>query len=610
MRCAAHFWWCVLLVAGIAGMEAPEARAGQLGALVSPGSLAKAHAAFEGVRNCATCHEAGRRVTVARCLGCHKPIAERIARKVGVHRAAGNDCVACHVEHAGRDAELRRMNVTTFNHSADTGFPLDGKHGPIARDCAMCHTQRTYLAARPACATCHTDVHKRSLGTTCTACHSTTVAFKDADTVFDHNKARFPLTGAHKPVACVGCHTTAGQFTPLRFDTCAACHMSPHRTTLGPSCTTCHTTNTWTTATVAHDRTRFPLVGSHVKVSCEKCHVSGDMAKPVRFEQCSQCHVNVHRESIKDDCRTCHTETSFHVAGPTGPAARFDHSARTGYALEGKHAAATCRQCHKSLSDATVPLARKAVDYSGARTECVSCHTDEHKGEYGVRCQACHRTTTTFDVKGFTHLRHPEFFDGEHGAVKCVSCHVPEGVLRPSRVGAAIVSFSPSSPPTECRSCHSDIHLGQLASTCETCHGVKGSRFAAIAFSHERTTLPLTGRHREIACVKCHASETARFPARTGTATRYAPVATTCRACHADPHLGQVNGNCETCHSTTTFTLTTYTHDGLSDLFGGFHGKLACQACHTRETGLFPAGRGTAVRYRVGRTCAACHQGF
>ena len=610
---ATRIGWCILVVAGMVGSLASDARAGQLGALVSPGPLTKAHAALEGVRNCATCHEAGRKVTVARCLRCHAPIAERIVRKTGVHKAAGSDCVACHVEHAGRDAEMRRMDAKIFNHATETGFPLDGKHAPLARDCAVCHKQRTFLNTRQACVTCHADPHKGSLGASCTTCHSTSVAFKATATSFDHARARFPLTGAHQQVKCEACHTSGqDHFRGLPFESCTSCHTSPHRSALAPTCTACHATMSWTTNTVAHDRTRFPLVASHVLVACEKCHVSRDMTKPLKFEQCALCHVNVHRDSLKEDCRACHTETSFHVSGPSGPAAKFDHAGRTGYALEGRHAALTCRKCHAGLSEDAVPLAKKVLDFSGAKTACVSCHADEHKGEYGPACQACHRMSTTFKSAdaGFTHLRRTDFFDGEHAAVKCVECHVPEGRTRPSRSGPALVSSAASSPPMECRACHGDVHLGQFAQACESCHDVKGRGFAAVAFSHARTRLPLDGRHKEIECVKCHLTETALFPARTGTATRYAPMVTTCRTCHADPHLGQMSGTCDTCHSATTFALPGYTHEGMSDFFGGFHGKYTCVSCHKRETGLFPAGEGTAVRYRVGRTCAACHQGF
>jgi len=602
-------WWLLMAALMVAG-SARAARAGQLGELVSPGPLARAHAALEGVKNCASCHEAGRRVTVAKCLTCHAPIADRIARKVGVHRSAGTDCVACHVEHAGRDAELRQFDMRTFNHSADTSFPLDGMHASLARSCAMCHKQRSFLTLKANCSSCHTDVHKGALGPNCTGCHTTAVPFAKTSGVFDHSRTRFPLTGSHKQVMCVQCHTTGQQFRGLAFESCSSCHMSPHRSTSFPAtCTNCHTPDSWSTRMVAHDKTRFPLAGAHAQVACEKCHVSGDMARPIKFDQCSTCHANVHGDSIKGDCRSCHTETSFHVTGPTGAAAKFDHATRTGFALEGKHAALECRKCHTSISASAVPLARKNVDFRGARTACVSCHMDPHKSENGLRCEACHRPAT-FDVKTFRHPNHPEFYAGEHAAVACVKCHVPEGRLRPVRTGQAIVSFSPVGPSTTCRTCHSDVHLGQLGTSCETCHDVKGARFAPVLFAHQQTPFPLTGRHGMLDCIKCHTSETSDFPAGHGTATRFAPMSSTCSMCHKDPHLGQMGATCETCHTTTTFSLPNYVHKGMDDFFVGVHAGLACQSCHKRETGSFPAGPGITVRYRVGRTCAACHKGF
>jgi hypothetical protein len=113
----------LFLLAAVTG-----ARAGQLGSLVSPGPLARAHAALEGVAKCTQCHQAGRQVSAPRCLACHGPIAQRIAARTGVHRAVGNDCASCHTEHAGVTADLRHFDTRTFNHQTETRFPLDGQH--------------------------------------------------------------------------------------------------------------------------------------------------------------------------------------------------------------------------------------------------------------------------------------------------------------------------------------------------------------------------------------------------------------------------------------------------------------------------------------------------
>jgi hypothetical protein len=283
--------------------------------------------------------------------------------------------------------------------------------------------------------------------------------------------------------------------------------------------------------------------------------------------------------------------------------------ARTGFALEGKHVTLTCRQCHLNLSPSGVPLPQQHVDFGGAKTACASCHMDPHKGDNGPKCQACHRTTT-FDVKSFTHPRQPDFYRGQHAQVTCVGCHVPEGRLRPTRVGGTLISFAPATPTMECRTCHNDVHLGQLGAACESCHDIGAARFAPAGFSHGKTHFPLAGRHALLECVSCHAEQTGQFPAGVGKAKRYAPMLSTCRTCHEDPHLGQLSETCETCHGNATFTMATFVHRGMDDFFGGFHGGLTCQSCHKQETGVFPARRGTAVRYRLERTCAACHKGF
>ncbi|MEQ1897707.1 MAG: hypothetical protein ABL971_10025 [Vicinamibacterales bacterium] len=317
------------------------------------------------------------------------------------------------------------------------------------------------------------------------------------------------------------------------------------------------------------------------------------MTEPVRHDRCAACHADAHRGSVKEDCRTCHTDTSF-------KGAPFDHAGQTRFALDGKHVGLACAKCHTSVSDQRVPLAKKVLDYRDAKIECVSCHADRdpHKGQFGRTCDSCHRAAT-FSVKGFIHSRAPEFYAGQHATVACEKCHVPDKMLRPGTPAAM-----------QCVSCHNDVHLGQVGAQCERCHGVEDAKFAAKKFSHEQSRYPLTGKHRQTECTKCHHEETRAFPSRTGTAVAFARIVTECAACHKDPHIGQVDLRCETCHQTASFAITPFVHKGMDDFFGGFHRKYACKDCHKAETGTFPAGKGTTVRFLVGRTCAACHPRF
>ncbi len=173
-----------LVTAGLA-LAAASASGQNIGALVSPGPLSRAHAKLEGIENCQKCHEPGRKVTAARCLQCHKPIADEISGRRGVHRAVNGDCVSCHVEHAGRDADIRPIDTKSFKHLEETGFPLDGKHAALAANCAQCHKIRSFLGLSPACASCHLDPHKGALGPDCARCHATSVGFKETERAFD-----------------------------------------------------------------------------------------------------------------------------------------------------------------------------------------------------------------------------------------------------------------------------------------------------------------------------------------------------------------------------------------------------------------------------------------
>lgn len=616
----------------------------QLGALMSPGALSRPHASLEGADNCVKCHEPGRKVTATLCLRCHKPVADRIARKKGVHRAVTTDCVTCHVEHMGTDAELRPIDVKRFDHAKEAGFPLDGRHASLAGACQQCHKVRSYLAAKADCASCHADVHKPTLGTACERCHSVAAPFKDSGGTFDHAKAAFPLAGAHQKVACATCHVNR-QYTGLKFATCTSCHKDPHESGFGAACTSCHTVESWTTRKVDHSKTRFPLLGLHAAVACTKCHATAATKATLRFDTCAACHADPHKGSFREDCRSCHNEKGF-------ARAPFDHT-RTRFPLMDKHAAVPCSGCHTTaalLTGARAPAAARAVDFRGLQPACASCHNDVHQGELGASCERCHGAAT-FTVGTFTHEGEAAFYAGVHAPVACAGCHRPAapGTAAPAPANAPfapaartpavataagrrpggkspVVAAAAPPPPraTErpllavrftglaktCVSCHADTHLGQLAGSCDRCHSLAGPKFAVAGFAHDRTRYPLTGRHATVACAACHKKETGSFPAGHGTTSRFTPIDTQCATCHADAHDGQLDAKCDTCHSTAaTFALAKYTHRGraMDRFFVGRHEKATCKACHAPIPGKSGPGGHPVMNYRVEATCTACH---
>ncbi|MGE5412932.1 MAG: hypothetical protein ACM3NW_02065, partial [Syntrophomonadaceae bacterium] len=581
-------WTPLLLVLGPV-LAPPRSGGGQdLGTLISPGKLSKAHAKLEGIENCQKCHEPGRKVTAEKCLACHKPVAERIAARKGVHRDVKDDCVTCHVEHAGVDAELRPFDPKKFDHAKETGFPLDGLHAPLAAKCESCHKERSFLAAKPACASCHNDVHKGRLGSDCAHCHTTAVAFKETTRSFDHSRTAYPLTGAHVTVKCAACHRTP-DYKVAKFDACNDCHKDPHAKPLGV-CQSCHTTDSFkATKKIEHDKTAFPLVGRHAAVPCATCHVKPATEVHLKFGKCADCHQDPHKGVFKGaDCATCHNESGFKKAAP------FDHAAKTGYALDGKHASVACAACHKGASVAPgTPLSKMSVDFLGAKKDCATCHADPHRGELGIRCETCHNTTV-FKVASFQHPRFPEFFTGRHATAPCETCHK----TAPAAAGKTPVRLF-KGVSTDCATCHKDAHAGQLGATCQTCHGTQDWKIAG--YKHQDKSLAgfFVGKHAATPCEKCHKPSEA--PAAPGAPpTRlFKGVSTACAKCNNDPHLGQLGAQCQTCHGAETWKLPAYKHQNksLAEFFAAKHGTTPCADCHKPKTDTFAAGPGTAVVY-------------
>ena len=587
------------------GVVAAPARA-QIGTLVSPGPLARAHASLEGAANCEKCHEPGRRVTAERCLACHRPVAERIKAGKGVHKGV-TECAKCHAEHAGRDGDLLHFTTRGFDHAAVAGFALEGRHAGLK--CADCHKTRSYLTVQPACVTCHADPHKGRFGLDCARCHSVNVPFKQVAGNFDHNLTAYPLVGAHRTVPCAKCHVNQ-VYRGLKFQLCTDCHKTPHRQPLGDSCTSCHTPETWRTQKIDHARTGYPLLGKHAAVACAACHVKPAILVRLKYDRCAACHSDPHKGVFKQDCGACHQVTGF---GKTP----FDHNT-TRFPLTGRHVGVECRACHKNLPAVpAAPAARPpagqplgAFDFRGLSTDCVSCHVDVHRGDAGPKCEGCH-STAAFRPVTYTHPRQPEFFAGQHAGVGCEKCHRPgPAPAAPRAKDAPLEGWRFKNVSTACATCHADPHLGQVGTACESCHSIDAAKFAVVKFTHAKTAFPLTGKHQTVKCEQCHKRETAVFPAGQGTAVRLKGMSLACRSCHTDPHLGQVGIACEGCHDTTTFHLATYQHKPpVMKLMVGSHAKLVCADCHKKVQGTFPAGSGIAVRYTgIGTLCSSCHE--
>jgi len=620
MRHARHLTALVVVVA-LGGLVTPATAQ-----FFSPGPLARPHAALEGLEKCNKCHEEQKGLAARICLDCHTELAPRVAKGTGFHgRLAAekrNACQACHPDHRGKDFEMVEWEGgrDKFDHR-QTGWPLKGGHAKVA--CGDCHQrpfiadaavrklldkypkQVTYLGASARCAQCHFDEHRGQLGAECQKCHDENT-WKKAP-AFNHQASAFPLKGKHSDVACAKCHPTltdehaaptappkwrAASFLamkPIEFKTCESCHQDPHKGSLGPACASCHVETDWKVIKTApgrdttfHDKTRFPLRGGHVGVTCRSCHgpFPGQPArfKGLAFGACSDCHADAHLGQLAATppakvaaCDRCHSVASF-----VPVRYELEDHAKTKFPLEGGHQVAACRDCHPldsrlAAREPPAVLRKLAVEKRPQRfsfavlhpskspSACLGCHEDVHRGQFADgttrdTCSQCHSTTSFSDLS-FNHDQDSRFpLTGKHAKAACAACHKPEKVGRGPVTPATIVRYKPLE--LTCRSCHTDYHQGQFSSQprppedkasrlkgpsdCSDCHGT--ATFRETTFEHNNprfTSYPLEGRHAQVACARCHPTVIVADGVKT---VRYRALSRDCESCHVDFHHGEFRG--------------------------------------------------------------------
>jgi hypothetical protein len=516
-----------------------------------------------------------------RCLECHREIAWLDEQKRGYHASVqGQACATCHPDHAGQDFALISWpdgSPERFDHSR-AGWELTGRHA--AAKCADCHTAKFrhaesatrsprqgpdwgWVGLDRTCTSCHADAHHGALGAVCTTCHDTE-HWKPAPR-FSHATTRYPLTGAHLTVACDACHQAprlhprrdaAGAlvsvFKPVPHAECSACHTDPHGGRLGATCSSCHVTTSFTTVNRAgfdHARTRFPLLGRHASVSCERCHDFSPGGKVIRdrpFAACTDCHADAHAGGATvagraADCAGCHSVDGWRPATFTVA----QHQA-TRFPLAGRHASVPCADCHVKNPPgvAAAALGSSGVWLRPAMGTCRTCHADAHGGQLAARadsgaCESCHTVAgwAPSTVTLAAHARYRFALDGAHAAVPCVACH--RGMTQ-TVAPSPVTRLTFEAPAGGCAGCHTNPHGAQFAAradrgACEGCHDTRAFRPAA-RFDHARdAAFSLKGAHQAVPCDRCH--RTAR-DAQGHAIVVYRPVPTNCEACHGDKQRG------------------------------------------------------------------------
>ncbi len=262
---------------------------------------------------------------------------------------------------------------------------------------------------------------------------------------------------------------------------------------------------------------------------------------------------------------------------------------------------ANCTICHEL---------RKEV----SNRNCLACHRAlqnrlENRSGYhassevsGRNCRECHSEHNGRDfepvhwkngIENFDHRLTGFDLQGVHADQKCRSCHKPAFVhLKSIEDSSVNLERTFLGLNTACTNCHVDEHGDQLTDNCLNCHGF-AAWSPALKFSHQRSRYPLTGRHSDINCNKCHplqlvsiASDPVLIDKRNnrGTSARYSGLQfELCTDCHSDVHHGKFGTNCAGCHTTDGFRSVPgndFDHSRTAFALQGKHAAVACQKCH------------------------------
>ena len=307
----------------------------------------------------------------------------------------------------------------------------------------------------------------------------------------------------------------------------------------------------------------------------------------IEYKNCTNCHVDVHKNQFGQNCTQCHSGESFHeIKGMKN----FDHS-KTGYVLEGKHLTVACKLCHKVKI--TTPLKYQ---------KCNDCHSDYHKKQFeknGINpdCNTCHNTSgfANFSYTIEQHNQTTFALDGAHMATPCFNCHKKEDNWIFKEIGK------------NCIDCHKDVHNELINkkyypdNDCKVCHVVV--KWNEVKFEHGKTKFTLTGAHLLQSCRKCHFNENSAGV----TIQQFANKSVNCSSCHNDKHNKQfeINGvnDCNRCHETENWKPVKFNHNNTQFKLNGKHENVTCAKCHK----IKEDNQMKYIQYKISVKCESCH---
>ncbi|HEX8836897.1 MAG TPA: hypothetical protein VF748_08180, partial [Candidatus Acidoferrum sp.] len=604
------------------------------------------------------------------CTKCHvKPVFTDVGKNcqdchTDVHqRRMGTNCAQCHT--------VQGWNIAVQQvKDHQNRFPLLGAHA--AAQCEDCHKSAAvgqFQGLSTACISCHQrDLQQtQTLGgsvpnhiaaqfpQTCETCH-TFDSWLGATVNHSAPPINFPLTAGHANVPCGSCHVGGNYNLQIAATDCghAGCHLTTWQQTTNPahasaptvfpiaSCSNCHTTVSWTTATFDHSTTGFPLTNSHQlapagKVNaCTDCHINNNYNLTIQPNDCgnSGCHLTTWQQTNNPthpaagtafaaaNCSTCHNNTLWTNV-------TFDHTV-TGWPLVGSHQMApagkvnACTDCHVNNN----------YNFTSANTDCYGCHqaawnsTPTFGGSVPNHitagfptslCSTCHDTIVWTDST-FNHANTGFPLTNSHqiapaGKVTgCDQCHLGNYsslAIQPTDCGNSqchLTTWQQTNNPT-----HSASPTVFPVANCSTCHNTIA--WTTATFDHSTTGFPLTNSHqlapagKVSACTDCHINNNYNLTIQPNDCGNSGCHLTTWQQTNNPTHPAAgtafAAANCSTCHNNTLWTNVTFDHTVTGWPLVGSHqlapaGKVnACTDCHVNNNYSFTSAN---------TDCYGCHQ--
>ncbi len=361
-----------------------------------------------------------------------------------------------------------------------------------------------------------------------------------------------------------------------------------------------------------------PLSKGHADLegisNCTQCHESG---QEINGAKCLSCHLEIknqinsgrgfHFANASGSCITCHKEHLGKDAKITKfDESQFDHG-KTGFQLADAHTSIKCEQCHNSKNIKNPDVSKILTSsppktFLGLNPQCVSCHSDRHKGTVGTQCQTCHGAKSWSPPITFDHGKTKFALVGRHKPVECSKCHV--GLSKKTPTGPILFSTNAFE---DCTPCHASPHGRKFSDkTCRSCHTAEGWSIV-VSFDHASTRFPLAGKHAPVPCEKCHTRMNTK---KNGVVSFATKNFSDCSPCHSTPHNPRFSEReCKSCHTATawaTLDVVRFDHALTHYTLEGKHADVKCEKCHKDSPGA-----GFKERFLLPfRRCTDCHADF